>query len=93
MAIVTKIKWVILCVITLSVASIIIHLSLAKFWTVGILQYGRMTSLPETFASNLGRQVILDVYTICVESFCILFFALIFYFLALFDWDHIGYKE
>ncbi|KAI9123891.1 hypothetical protein K1719_005191 [Acacia pycnantha] len=58
MAIVTKIKWVILTVITLSVASIIIHLSLAKFWTVSILQYGTMTGLPEYFASKLGRQVI-----------------------------------
>ncbi|KAI9123700.1 hypothetical protein K1719_005000 [Acacia pycnantha] len=58
MAIVTKIKWVILTVIILSVASIIIHLSLAKFWTVSILQYGTMTGLPEDFASKLGRQVI-----------------------------------
>ncbi|KAI9124155.1 hypothetical protein K1719_005455 [Acacia pycnantha] len=58
MTIVTKITWVILTVITLSVASIIIHLSLAKFWTVRILQYGTMTGRPEDFASKLGRRVI-----------------------------------
>ncbi|XP_054777733.1 protein EMBRYO SAC DEVELOPMENT ARREST 30 [Prosopis cineraria] len=58
MAIVTKIKWVILSVITLSVASVVLHLSFAKFWTVSILQYGAVTGLPEDFASRMGRQVI-----------------------------------
>ncbi|RDY10910.1 hypothetical protein CR513_04492, partial [Mucuna pruriens] len=41
---------------TLSVASIIIHLSLAKLWTVNIVQYKTLPSLPEGFASGLGRQ-------------------------------------
>ncbi|KAF7816630.1 protein EMBRYO SAC DEVELOPMENT ARREST 30-like [Senna tora] len=58
MAFITKIKWVVLSVVTLSVASIIIHLSFAKFWTVNIVQYGAMPGLPEDFASKLGRQVI-----------------------------------
>ncbi|TKY74022.1 GDP-fucose protein O-fucosyltransferase [Spatholobus suberectus] len=52
----TKIKWVVLSVVTLSVASIIIHLSLAKLWTVNIVQYKALPSLPEDFGSVLGRQ-------------------------------------
>ncbi|KAJ1385039.1 GDP-fucose protein O-fucosyltransferase [Sesbania bispinosa] len=58
MAFVTKIKWVVLSVVTLSVASIIIHLSLAKLWSVNIVQYKAIPSLPEDFASVLGRQVV-----------------------------------
>ncbi|KAH1255589.1 Protein EMBRYO SAC DEVELOPMENT ARREST 30 [Glycine soja] len=54
----TKIKWVVLSVVTLSLASIIIHLSLTKLWTVNIVQYKALPSLPEEFGSVLGRQVI-----------------------------------
>lgn len=52
----TKIKWVVLSVVTLSVASIIIHLSLAKLWTVNIVQYTALPTLPEDFGFALGRQ-------------------------------------
>ncbi|KAL1290688.1 hypothetical protein HN51_059140 [Arachis hypogaea] len=58
MAFITKIKWVVLSVITLSLASIIIHLSLAKFWAVNIVQYKAMPSLPENFVPTSGGQVI-----------------------------------
>lgn len=57
MAFITEIKWVVLSVVTLFVASIIIHLSLAKLWTVNIVQYRAMPILHEDFASTLGRQV------------------------------------
>lgn len=53
----TKIKWVVLSVVTLSLASIIIHLSLTKLWAVNIVQYKALPSLPEEFGSVLGRQV------------------------------------
>ncbi|KAJ7945305.1 O-fucosyltransferase family protein [Quillaja saponaria] len=56
MAFVTKIKWVVLSVVTLSMASIIIHLSVAKFWTVNLVQYNAMASFREDFASMIGRQ-------------------------------------
>ncbi|XP_061364070.1 protein EMBRYO SAC DEVELOPMENT ARREST 30 [Gastrolobium bilobum] len=56
MAFITKIKWVVLSVFTLSVASIIIHLSLTKLWTVNIGQYKALPILSEDFASMLGRQ-------------------------------------
>lgn len=76
MAFVTKIKWVVLSVVTLSVASIILHLSFAKFWSVNIVQYGALPGLPEDFASKLGRPVSLyrhksTVYYVYV--FCFLF--------------------
>ncbi|KAL9312807.1 hypothetical protein ACSQ67_018259 [Phaseolus vulgaris] len=58
MAFVTKIKWVVLSVVTLSVASIIIHLSLAKLWSVNLVQYKALPILPEDFGFVLGRQVI-----------------------------------
>lgn len=57
MAFVTKIKWVVLSVVTLSVASIIIHLSLAKLWSVNLVQYKALPLLPEDFGFVLGRQV------------------------------------
>lgn len=57
MAFVTKIKWVVLSVVTLSVASIIIHLSLAKLWSVNLVQYKALPILPEDFGFVLGRQV------------------------------------
>ncbi|KAI4307030.1 hypothetical protein L6164_030265 [Bauhinia variegata] len=56
MAFITKIKWVVLSVVTLSMASIIIHLSFVKLWTASIVQYKAMPSLHEDFASMLGRQ-------------------------------------
>ncbi|WJX34392.1 Protein EMBRYO SAC DEVELOPMENT ARREST 30 [Trifolium repens] len=58
MAFVTKIKWVVLSVISLSVASIIIHLSLAKLWTVNIVPYRAIAAFPDDFSSVVGRQVI-----------------------------------
>ncbi|BAT78912.1 hypothetical protein LR48_Vigan04g112200 [Vigna angularis] len=58
MAFVTKIKWVVLSVVTLSVASIIIHLSFAKLWSVNLVQYKALPILPEDFGFVLGRQVI-----------------------------------
>lgn len=58
MPFVTKIKWVVLSVITLSVASIIIHLSLAKLWTVNIVPYRAIASFPGDFSPGLGRQVV-----------------------------------
>ncbi|CAJ1974473.1 unnamed protein product [Sphenostylis stenocarpa] len=54
----TKIKWVVLSVVTLSVASIIIHLSLAKLWSVNLVQYKALPSLPEDFGFVLPRQVV-----------------------------------
>ncbi|CAL0326764.1 unnamed protein product [Lupinus luteus] len=47
MAFVTKIKWVVLSVMVLSVGSIIIHLSLTKFWAVNIGQYKVLPSLSQ----------------------------------------------
>ncbi|WVZ18535.1 hypothetical protein V8G54_005857 [Vigna mungo] len=58
MAFVTKIKWVVLSVVTLSVASIIIHLSFAKLWSVNLVQYKALPILPDDFGFVLGRQVI-----------------------------------
>lgn len=68
MAFLTKIKWVVLSVVTLSVASIIIHLSLAKLWTVNIVQYKAMPSLPQDFASVMVRQV--SFYYTCICCSC-----------------------
>lgn len=68
MAFVTKIKWVVLSVITLSVASIIIHLSLAKLWTVNIVPYRAIASFPADFSPGLGRQV--GSHYICITCVC-----------------------
>ncbi|AES72618.2 auxin-independent growth promoter-like protein [Medicago truncatula] len=56
MAFVTKIKWVVLSVISLSVVSIIIHLSFAKLWTVNIVPYRAIASLHDDFSSVVVRQ-------------------------------------
>ncbi|KAE9590875.1 hypothetical protein Lal_00023025 [Lupinus albus] len=55
MAFVAKIKLVVLSVIALSVASIIIHLSFAKFWAVNIGQYRALPTLSQDFPFILGR--------------------------------------
>jgi hypothetical protein len=68
MAFVTKIKWVVLSVISLSVASIIIHLSLAKLWTVNIVPYRAIAAFPDDFSSVVGRQV--GSYHICICCLC-----------------------
>lgn len=71
---VTKIKWVVLSVVTLSMASIIIHLSLTKLWTVNIVQYKAMPGLLEDFVSATGKQVGLFFYTYSLLLYCQAFF-------------------
>lgn len=71
MAFVTKIKWVVLSVISLSVVSIIIHLSFAKLWTVNIVPYRAIASLHDDFSSVVVRQVgsySIHVYVACIWS-------------------------
>lgn len=54
----SKIKWVALFVLVLSFASLLRHLSIAKYsTTVDLVQYSALTAFHNDFDSILGRQV------------------------------------
>ncbi|KAM5550348.1 protein EMBRYO SAC DEVELOPMENT ARREST 30 [Rosa sericea] len=52
----SKIKWVALFVLLLSFASLLRHLSMAKYPTVDLVQYSALTAFHNDFDSFLGRQ-------------------------------------
>ncbi|KAK9290540.1 hypothetical protein L1049_008710 [Liquidambar formosana] len=54
----SKIKWAALFGLVLSVSSLVVHLFLAKFSNVGLVQYSAMVGLSEDFAAKLGTQSI-----------------------------------
>ena len=49
-----KTKWVTLSLLTLSVVSLLAHLSVTKFSTVNLVQYSAMDALRADFANVLG---------------------------------------
>lgn len=52
----SKIKWIALFVLILSVASLVIHLSMTKFSSVDLVQYSTMAGLIQDLALPLGAQ-------------------------------------
>ena len=59
-----KTKWVTLSLLTLSVVSLLAHLSVTKFSTVNLVQYSAMDALRADFANVLGTPT-----QVCVFSF------------------------
>lgn len=57
MVIKSKIKWVTLSLLTLSLVSLLAHLSVTKFSTVDFVKYGGMEGLRADFANVLGTPV------------------------------------
>ena len=57
MIIKSKIKWVTLSLLGLSLLSLLAHLSVTKFSTADLVQYTAMAGLRQDFANVLGTQV------------------------------------
>lgn len=53
----SKIKWVALFVLALSMGSLLVHLSITKFSAAGLVQYSPLAALRQDFGSLIGTQV------------------------------------
>lgn len=75
MAFKSKIKWVALFVLALSMGSLVVHLSMTKFSAMGLVQYSPMTALRHDFGL-LGTQVNLRFYLSVYTSMLNIYVAL-----------------
>lgn len=53
----SKIKWIALFVLLMSLGSLVVHLSVTKFSGVGLVQYTPIAALNQDFASLFGTKV------------------------------------
>jgi hypothetical protein len=60
MIIKSKIKWVTLSLLTLSLLSLVAHLSVTKFSTVDLMQYSAMSGLHADFPNVVDKRVSFD---------------------------------
>ena len=68
-----KTKWVTLSLLTLSIVSLLAHLSITKFSTIHLVQYSAMAALRADFANVLGAPT-----QVCVFVFVFCFYFLFF---------------
>ena len=68
-----KTKWVTLSLLTLSIVSLLAHLSVTKFSTINLVQYSAMATLRVDFANVLGAPT-----QVCVFVFVFCFYFLFF---------------
>ena len=68
-----KTKWVTLSLLTLSIVSLLAHLSVTKFSTINLVQYSAMAALRADFANVLGAPT-----QVCVFVFVFCFYFLFF---------------
>ena len=57
MAFKSKIKWVAVLVLTLSLGSIVVHYSMTKFASMDLVQYSAMAALHNDFPLVVGSRV------------------------------------
>lgn len=60
MVIKSKIKWVTLSLLTLSLLSLVAHLSVTKFSTIDLMQYSSMSGLHADFPNVVDKRVGFD---------------------------------